>query len=132
MSRVKALRAKIGITMGATLLAGLGLGATATPAHAAWSDCPPGALCAYLYTSGGGTPGKVYGNNSNLRIYDKFARAKSVFNNGTQCHVTIWPGTNQGGNGSYRLQRGSRLIDTRAPEAVGGLFRNGIGSNRWC
>lgn len=42
------------------LFAGLGVAASAAPAHAAKSDCPAGALCAYSQADFAGTPGKVY------------------------------------------------------------------------
>ncbi|MFE4399978.1 peptidase inhibitor family I36 protein, partial [Kitasatospora sp. NPDC056808] len=119
------------LTAGATLMAGLGLGAISTPAQAAWPACDPGALCAFTSRMGGGSPGRVYGDNKNLRVYDKFARARSVFNNGTQCNVRIYAGTNYSGK-SYYLLRGARLIDTHEASSAGGVFRNGVGSNKWC
>ncbi|MFE6721885.1 peptidase inhibitor family I36 protein [Streptomyces albidoflavus] len=131
MGRGKALRTRIGLTAGATLIAGLGLGAVGTPAQAAWVDCDPGALCAYLQTNGGGSPGRVYGDNANLRQYDKFARARSLVNNGTQCNVRLWPHTGLTGQ-SYVMLRGERISDTERASSANGMFRNGVGSNRWC
>ncbi len=47
------LRARMGVLFGALLLT-LGAGAVAaTPAQAAWSDCPVGAVCIFDGTSGG-------------------------------------------------------------------------------
>lgn len=111
------------------MLAGLGVGAMATPAQAAWADCPAGALCSYLNATGGGAPGTVYGDNSNLRGFTKFNLSRSVFNNGTQCHVRIYTGTGFTGD-SYRMLRGSRIVNTK--DFAGGQFSGGIGSNRWC
>ncbi|MCU4746970.1 MULTISPECIES: peptidase inhibitor family I36 protein [Streptomyces] len=128
-NRIKALRTKIGIAAGATVLAGVGIGAMATPAQAAFSDCSAGALCAYLSTSGGGSPGQVFGDNSNLRQYDKFARAKSLKNNGNQCNVRLWVGTGFTGD-NHRLTRGNVISNTQTWN--NGMFRNGVGANKWC
>lgn len=128
MSRIKGIRAKAAVLAGATVLAGLGIGATATPASAAWSDCDAGALCAYLSTSGGGTPGQVFGNNADLRQYNKFNLARSAYNNGNSCDVRIYTLLNHQGS-SYLLKRGYAIYDTYTFNNE--QFRYGIASNTW-
>jgi hypothetical protein len=128
MSRIKAIRTKAAVLAGATVLAGLGVGAMAAPAQAAWSDCDGGALCAYLSANGGGTPGQVFGNNSNLRQYNKFNNARSAYNNGNSCDVRIWTLLNREGS-SALLHRGNAIYDTHTWN--NGQFRYGIASNTW-
>ncbi|MDG9703100.1 peptidase inhibitor family I36 protein [Streptomyces sp. DH37] len=128
MSRIKAARSKVALAAGAAVLAGLGVGATAAPAQAAWSDCSSGALCAYLSTNGGGDPGEVFGNNNDLRQYNKFNNARSVYNNGNQCDVRIYTLLNRQGS-SVVLHRGNAIYDTHTWN--GGMFRYGVASNVW-
>lgn len=128
MSRIRAIRAKAAVLAGATVLAGLGIGATATPASATWAQCDAGALCAYLGTSGSGTPGQVWGNNADLRQYEKFNLARSAYNNGNSCDVRIWTLLNRQGS-SYLLKRGARIADTYTFNNE--QFRYGIASNTW-
>ncbi|NNN31379.1 peptidase inhibitor family I36 protein [Streptomyces sp. S3(2020)] len=121
------IRNKIAALIGAAALAGLGIAATATPANAAWSDCDSGALCAYLGDYGYGTPGQVFGNNTNLEQYNKFNNAESVFNNGNSCDVRLYDEQNYGGN-NVILKRGYivRDLDTEAS-----TFAQDIASNYW-
>ncbi|MEU1871849.1 hypothetical protein RKD37_003911 [Streptomyces ambofaciens] len=122
------IRNKLAAVLGAAALAGLGIAATATPASAAWSDCDSGALCAYLSDNGGGTPGQVFGDNSNLLQYNKFNNAESVYNNGNSCDVRIYNAT--GYTGSYWvLERGLAVynLDTFRD----GIFADDLASNRW-
>jgi hypothetical protein len=94
-----------------------------------WSDCPAGALCAYLSPNGDGTPGKVYNDNSNLLQYDKFNNAQSVYNNGNNCNVAIFSGTNWDG-ARYVLNRGYAIYNLNEPGWEPWL-RN-VASNDWC
>ncbi|MFR9724635.1 peptidase inhibitor family I36 protein [Streptomyces sp. MS19] len=125
MSRIMFKGKTAAVAAGATLLAGLGLGVVATPAQAAWSDCDSGALCAYTETSGGGTPGQVWGDNGDLRQYNKFDNAKSLYNNGNYCDVALFTNTWFRGTGQT-LHRGYVLRDTD-----GTAYENGVGSNIW-
>ncbi|MFB7651601.1 MULTISPECIES: peptidase inhibitor family I36 protein [unclassified Streptomyces] len=113
------------ITAGGTLVAALGVSLTATPAQASWDDCESGALCAYSKTKGGGTPGQVWGNNSDLRQYDKFDNAKSLYNNGNSCDVTLFTKTWFRGE-SQGFLRGYVVSDTSTTK-----FKDGVGSNIW-
>lgn len=128
MSRLRGIRAKVGIASGAVLLAGLGMGATAAPAQAAQSDCSAGALCAYLATDYAGDPGEVYGDNSDLRQYEKFNNAKSAYNNGNSCDVRIYTLLGYEGS-SYLLKRGTGIGDLTTFN--GGQFEYGIAANKW-
>ncbi|MYX04468.1 hypothetical protein GTY72_33365 [Streptomyces sp. SID8378] len=126
---MKGVRAKAAIASGAVLLAGLGMAATASPAQAAKSDCSSGALCAWLSSSYAGTPGQVWGNNTNLRQYDKFNNAGSVYNNGNSCDVRIY--TLMGYEGrTHLLKRGASISGLRT-HFSDGRFGSGIASNTW-
>ncbi|MGX2995508.1 peptidase inhibitor family I36 protein [Streptomyces sp. JNUCC 64] len=123
---MKHLIAKAGAAaVGTALLVG-GLLATAAPANAAFTDCPSGALCAWLSPNAGGTPGTVYGDNANLLQYNKFNNAESVVNAGVTCNVRIYAGTGYTG-ASDLLERGYGYGDLRNTP----WFRN-IASNNWC
>ncbi|SNB88637.1 MULTISPECIES: peptidase inhibitor family I36 protein [unclassified Streptomyces] len=129
MRKIKGVRAKAAIASGAVLLAGLGMAATASPAQAAKSDCSSGALCAWLSSSYAGTPGQVWGNNTNLRQYDKFNNAGSVYNNGNSCDVRIY--TLMGYEGrTHLLKRGASISGLRT-HFSDGRFGSGIASNTW-
>jgi hypothetical protein len=125
MTIFRGIRTKAAAAAGALLLAGVGVGLGAAPAHAAKSDCPSGALCVWTGTNYSGTMGKVFGNNNDLTMYYAFNNAKSLYNNGNSCDVTIYTGTNRSG---YRITvyRGDayNLSDTS-------VFRNNISSNHW-
>jgi hypothetical protein len=123
------IRKKIAAAVGAAVLAGLGIGATATPANAAWTDCSSGSLCAYLGDSGAGDPGQVSGNNSNLLQYSKFDNAESVYNNGNDCNVRVWNGTNYSGS-YFTLERG--YVISNLDTYRNGIFADDLASNRWC
>ncbi|MEN3586163.1 peptidase inhibitor family I36 protein [Streptomyces sp. ZYX-F-203] len=120
---------RIAAVLGAAALAGAGLAMTATPASAAYSDCTPGALCAYTGDSGYGSPGKVYGDNTNLLQYDKFNNAESVYNNGNSCNVRVYNGTSYTGS-YFTLARGYTIGDLDGYR--GGIFADDLASNRWC
>jgi hypothetical protein len=122
------IRTRIAAAFGAAVLAGLGVAATATPASAAYSQCESGALCAYLYDSGTGTPGQVFGNNTNLEQYDKFNNAESVFNNGNSCDVHIYDERNYAGTNAL-LKRGYAVHDLDS--VMDGAFADDIASNYW-
>ena len=122
------IRTRIAAAFGAAVLAGLGIAATATPASAAYSQCDSGALCAYLYDSGVGTPGQVFGNNTNLEQYDKFNNAESVYNNGNSCDVHIYNQQNYGGTVGL-LKRGYAIHDLDSES--GGTWADDIASNYW-
>ncbi|MFD5749889.1 peptidase inhibitor family I36 protein [Streptomyces sp. NPDC127033] len=126
MGRITRFRTRVAATTaGGALLAGVGLGMTATPAQASWDDCDSGALCAYTQTYGGGTPGQVWGDNVNLRQYNKFDNAKSLYNNGNNCDVVLF--TNTWLRGTAQLfPRGYVVSDTD-----GTNFEDGVGSNYW-
>lgn len=94
-----------------------------------WSDCPAGALCAYLSPNGDGTPGKVYEDNANLLQYDKFNNAQSVYNNGNNCNVALFSGLNWSGS-RYVLARGYAIYNLNDPGWEPWL-RN-VASNDWC
>jgi Peptidase inhibitor family I36 len=120
------LRVKITCAIGAMMLAALGVIATAAPANASWSQCPSGALCAYVHPNGGGAPGPVWGNNRNLHQYAKFNNAESLYNHGRQCHVRIYHGLGYTGP-SYVLHRGY-VNGTLA----GTVWWHHVHSNKWC
>ncbi|WP_338898053.1 peptidase inhibitor family I36 protein [Streptomyces sp. TG1A-60] len=115
-----------GIALGGLALAAVGTLATAAPANAAWSDCPSGALCAYLGTYGAGDPGTVYGDNNNLLQYNKFNNAESLYNNGNNCNVRIFSGLNKTGS-SYVLNRGRTN-----PTLANTVWWHNVASNDWC
>ncbi|MEU3900439.1 peptidase inhibitor family I36 protein [Streptomyces sp. NPDC045251] len=121
-------RKKIAAALGAATLAGLGIFATATPASAAWSDCDSGALCAYLSDNGGGTPGQVFGTNSNLLQYNKFDNAESLYNNGNSCDAHIFDETNFNGN-NFILGRGWAIGNLDG--VYGGTYADDVASNKW-
>jgi hypothetical protein len=120
---------KIAAVVGAAVLTGLGVAVTATPANAAYSDCDSGALCAYLYDDGVGTPGQVFGDNSNLLQYDKFNNAESVYNNGNDCNVRIWNSTGYSGS-SFTLSR--NYVISNLDGYSNGIFADDLASNKWC
>ncbi|MET9686686.1 peptidase inhibitor family I36 protein [Streptomyces coeruleorubidus] len=123
------IRNKIAAAFGAAVLAGLGIGATATPASAAISDCDPGALCAWDDAWFQYTPGQVFGDNVDLHRFTKFNNAESVWNNGNVCNVMVYNGLYHTGN-VFTLSRGtgiSVLDDYR-----GGIFADNLNSNKWC
>lgn len=113
----------------AAVVASTGLvGFTAGPASAAWSDCPSGYLCAWTGTNATGTMGKVQYNNTNLLQYNAFNNARSVYNNGASCSVTIFTGVSYTGT-SVNLPRKTgyaNLYNDNRP------FYLNIASNRWC
>ncbi|MFQ6854253.1 peptidase inhibitor family I36 protein [Streptomyces sp. 35M1] len=129
MRTIKGVRAKAAIASGAVLLAGLGMAATASPAQAAKSDCSSGALCAWLSSSYAGTPGQVWGNNTDLRQYNKFNDAGSVYNNGNSCDVRLYTLKNYEGR-TYLLKRGYSISALKTHFADG-RFKYGIASNKW-
>ncbi|MFF4243597.1 peptidase inhibitor family I36 protein [Streptomyces sp. NPDC001822] len=98
---------------------------TATPANAAYSDCPAGALCAYLGTDGAGDPGTVYGDNTNLLQYNKFNNAESLYNNGNNCDVRVYSGLNYTGSVATAY-RGWTYSPLYSP------WKDNVASNRWC
>ncbi|MFH8973320.1 peptidase inhibitor family I36 protein [Streptomyces sp. NPDC017890] len=122
------IRKTLAATLGAVVLAGLGISATATPASAAWSDCDPGALCAYLSDNGGGTPGQVFGDNANLEQYDKFNNAESLYNNGNSCDAHIFDETNYRGN-NFILGRGWMIGNLDG--VYSGTYADDVASNKW-
>ncbi|MFD6281905.1 peptidase inhibitor family I36 protein [Streptomyces sp. NPDC060209] len=128
MRKFIALRTKAAVAAGAVLLAGLGVAATAAPAQAAISDCSAGALCAWLATGYAGDPGEVFGDNTNLRQYNKFNNAGSVYNHGNDCDVRIYTLKDHEGR-SYLLRRGHAISNLNT--FSDGLFQYGIGSNKW-
>lgn len=83
-TRALALRAAVTAATGGLV------GVSAGPASAALSDCWSGYLCAWQESNYNAVPGRVSGNNADLREYPEFANAVSIFNNGTSCGVTIW------------------------------------------
>jgi hypothetical protein len=119
------LRTRAAAAVGAVALAGTALALGAAPAHAAKSDCPPGALCVWTQTSYGGTRGQVFGTNADLTIYYAFNNAKSLYNNGNSCDVTIYTGKNYSGY-SMTIERGDAF--TLSSNSV---FYNNISSNSW-
>jgi hypothetical protein len=129
MRKSKGVRAKAAIAAGAVLLAGLGVAATASPAQAAKSDCDSGALCAWLNTSYVGTPGQVWGNNTDLRQYDKFNNAASVYNNGNSCDVRLYTLKDYEGR-THLLKRGASIAALKT-YFDDGRFKYGIASNKW-
>ncbi|MCX4744109.1 peptidase inhibitor family I36 protein [Kitasatospora sp. NBC_01287] len=89
--------------------------------------CDAGWLCAYYDASyGGGSPQHVSGNNDDLTGFDLFYNIQggSLYNNGTQCNVTVYTGKNRGGS-AYPLNRGTgwKSIGSNLPH---------IESNHWC
>ncbi|MGC9535336.1 peptidase inhibitor family I36 protein [Streptomyces sp. UG1] len=120
------IRTRSAALAGALLAAGLGVATAAAPAHAAKSDCPAGALCAYTQSNFAGTPGKVYQNNADLTPYYSFRNVKSVYNHGNSCDVTIYTGTNYTGN-QMTIERGDAYNFGSGSTFV----QNGIKSNKW-
>lgn len=118
-------RVKIVSATSVALLAILGALVTAGPAEASWSQCPSGALCAYVYQYGGGTPGPVWDNNRDLRQYHKFRNAESLYNNGNYCHVRIYYGVGHTGP-NYVLHRGYTN-----PTLRGTVWWHHVHSNKW-
>lgn len=118
--------ARAGVTLAGVTLAAAGALATAGPANAAYSDCPSGALCAYLGINGSGDPGTVYGDNNNLLQYNKFNNAESLANNGNNCNVRIYSGLNKTGS-SFVLN-----IGYAAPDLSGTVYWKNVASNDWC
>jgi hypothetical protein len=120
-------RTRRGVLSGA--MASLALAAVTLAADpAAAAPCPSGALCAYTSPNYVGTPGPVYGNNTNLLQYARFNNAESVVNNGRQCGVRIYNGRNYSGANVW-IPRGygyTRLYTQNRP-----MYHN-IASNRWC
>ncbi|MGW6580560.1 peptidase inhibitor family I36 protein [Streptomyces globisporus] len=129
MRKFQGVRTKAAIASGAVLLAGLGVAATASPAQAAKSDCSSGALCAWLSTSYVGTPGQVWGNNTDLRQYNKFNNAASVYNNGNSCDVRLYTLKDYEGR-TYLLKRGSSIAALKT-YFDDGRFKYGIAANKW-
>ncbi|NEB12046.1 hypothetical protein G3I32_24920 [Streptomyces coelicoflavus] len=120
---------KIGATVGAAMLAGLAVAATASPAGAdPWAGCRSGALCAYTQANGYGDPGEVFGDNDNLRQYTKFDDVASIWNNGESCNVELFEGLNHSGD-SYVLNRGWATYDLKNDRPD---FYHDIDSNDWC
>ncbi|MFH8442869.1 peptidase inhibitor family I36 protein [Streptomyces sp. NPDC018026] len=122
------IRTRIAAAFGAVALAGLGIAATATPASASWSDCDSGALCAYLGDSGAGTPGQVFGNNTDLLQYNKFDNAESLYNNGNSCDVHIHDELSYRGD-SFTLHRGN--VVSNLDTWYDGDFADDVASNHW-
>ncbi|MER5433761.1 peptidase inhibitor family I36 protein [Streptomyces sp. NPDC002588] len=123
---MKRILARTGMAVGSIALVATGALATAGPANAALSDCPSGALCAYLGVNGSGDPGVVYADNSNLLQYNKFNNAESLYNNGNSCNVRIYSGLGYTGS-SYVLARGyynGSLANT--------VWWHNVASNDWC
>lgn len=56
----------LGATMAVPALAAAGVAATATPAAAAWADCPSGFNCWWAGNGGGGTRWQANANDTNL------------------------------------------------------------------
>ncbi|MGW0707073.1 peptidase inhibitor family I36 protein [Streptomyces sp. NPDC002643] len=121
----RGIRTKAAAAVGAVALAGMGVTLGATPAHAAKSDCPSGALCVWTQTSYGGTRGQVFGNNADLTIYYAFNNAKSLYNHGNSCDVTIYTGKNYSGY-SMTIDRGDAFSLSE-----NSVFYNNISSNKW-
>lgn len=116
---------KAGVVLGTVALAAAGALVTAAPANAAYSDCPSGALCAYVGTGGYGDPGTVWGNNTNLLQYYKFNNAESLYNNGNYCDVRVYSGLNY--TGSVALaRRGYSYSPLYSP------WKDNVASNYWC
>ena len=125
--RIRSKRA-LGMAL-ASVVATTGLvGFAAGPASAAFSDCPQGYLCAWTGTNATGTMGKVAANNVDLLQYNAFNNARSVFNNGASCSVTIFTGTNYSGT-SVNLPRQTGYADLYNNNRP---FYLNIASNRWC
>jgi hypothetical protein len=122
---MKRISPKVGVVLGTVALAATGALVTAGPANAAYSDCPSGALCAYLGTGGYGDPGTVYGDNDNLLQYNKFNNAESLYNNGNYCDVTVYSGLNHTGSPAL-AKRGWWYSPLYSP------WKDNVASNRWC
>ncbi|MGI5401251.1 peptidase inhibitor family I36 protein [Streptomyces sp. CA-135486] len=120
------LRLRLASLTGAVALAATTLMASGGQANAAWSDCPAGALCAYLGANGSGDPGTVYYDNTNLAQYNKFANVVSLYNHGNNCNVRIYYGLNYTGS-SYVLNRGTANADL-----TGYVWYHHVYSNDWC
>jgi hypothetical protein len=122
----------VGVSLGALALTGAALLGTAAPANAAWSDCPAGALCAYLDPNGGRDPGTVYGDNRNLLQYNKFNNAESLYNHGNNCDVVVFSGLNYSGF-AENITRGTAVYNLYSDQ--NGRYRplyHNVASNDWC
>lgn len=96
MKRIRALRTKASLFAGASLLAGLGVGAAASPAHAAYSDCGQTEIC--FFTGAGGTGQKCawtgydpdWQEGATVCSWADTSNVKSVYNNGRSGMVVIY------------------------------------------
>ncbi|MEU1273265.1 peptidase inhibitor family I36 protein [Streptomyces sp. NPDC005799] len=119
-------RFRLASLAGAVALAGASLLATGGQANAAYSECPAGALCAYVGANGAGSPGPVYDDNTNLQQYTKFANVVSLYNHGNNCNVRIYYGLSYTG-ANYVLARGYANDDL-----TGYVWYHHVYSNDWC
>jgi hypothetical protein len=107
----------------------VGAGALATEAAvaptASADTCPAGALCAFTETNWGGTAAPVYQKNANLLQYYNYSHAASLYNNGQDCNVTVWYGTDYS-DSSYNLNRGTGW------RSLGPNLYHHVGSDQWC
>jgi Peptidase inhibitor family I36 len=90
------------------------------------NGCPSGATCSYDLPNTTGTPGPVYGNNTNDRQYHLWAYAESIVNEGTQCTDWIYYNENYG-NPNFALYLGYWV-----PNLSGTWGWHHLWSNHWC
>jgi hypothetical protein len=97
MKRVRALRTKASLFAGATLLAGLGIGAVASPAQAAaYDDCGGGEVCFYTGKDGTGKKCSWSGRWADWQAgaarcsWAATNNVKSIYNNGNSGQSVVY------------------------------------------
>jgi hypothetical protein len=88
--------------------------------------CPSGATCSYYDTNFGGTPGPVYGNNTNDKQYHTWGDAESILNNGQSCTNWIYYNENYG-NPNFEIYLGYEVSNLSGTWGWHHLY-----SNHWC
>lgn len=130
MKHIRALRTKASVAAGATVLAGLGLGAAAAPAQAkeAAYSCPSGSVCFYSGDNGSGSRCVWSGNDNDWRNGDiqcswaADKNVRSIYNNGTSGMVVIYY---SGAN--YQTRKGCTTKGTKGNLA--GTYK--LRSHKW-
>jgi hypothetical protein len=92
----------------------------------AGNGCPSGATCSYDQPNTTGTPGPVWGNNTNDRQYYLWANAVSIVNDGNSCTDWIYYNENYG-NPNFALYLGWWV-----PNLSGTWGWHHLWSNHWC
>lgn len=104
--------------------------AAAKAAAATVPSCPLGAVCGWTGVNYTGTRGVVYEDNKTLPTIP-WHEINSIWNNGAECSVTIYRGTDYDSDGGHEatLYRRTGFYDMK--EQLPGLWDH-VYSNRWC